>query len=307
MLTDSSSQILKKVKRIEIATRRQVAESISGAYKSVFKGQGMDFEESREYQFGDEIRSIDWPVTARTGKAHVKKYREERELTMMLAVDLSASSNFGSTQQSKKDMQAELAAVLAFSAVANGDKVGLMLFTDEAELIIPPKKGRTHVLRLIREILYFEAKSKGTNISKALDSVNRLLKRHSIVVLISDFLQGPNGELPSPELLNKDSVLNALSLTNKRHDLICMNVYDEREIYLPKCGTVILEDAETGENIEIDTLDEQTLFDYQTENESRLKNFKKGLTRIGIDSLELKTGQAYIVALCKFFERRKAR
>ena len=298
--------MLRKVRRIEIATRRQVSDAIAGAYKSVFKGQGMDFEEAREYQPGDEIRSIDWNVTARTGKAHVKKYREERELTMMIAVDLSASGNFGSLGQSKRELEAEIASVLAFSAVYNGDKVGLAIFTDEVEHIIPPRKGRGHILRLIRDILYFKPQRRGTDIAGALESVNKFLKRRAIVVLISDFLQGPNGELPNPKAGVKDALLKALDLTNRRHDLICVNVFDEREKELPAgLGTIFLEDSETGERIELDTFSDAVRRDYAEENDQRIRNFRNALARSGIDSLNACAGKPYIVSLRKFFERRK--
>lgn len=306
-MSDSVTDMLRKVRRIEIATNRQVSDAIAGAYHSIFKGQGMDFEEAREYQPGDEIRSIDWNVTARTGKAHVKKYREERELTMMLAVDLSGSGSFGSDKQSKRELEAEIASVLAFSAARNGDKVGLALFTDEIELIIPPRKGRSHILRLIREILYFRPKRVGTDISKALDGINKLLKRRAIVVLLSDFLQGPNGELPNPAKRASDPVFKALDITNRRHDLVCINVYDDREMELPSIGNIVLEDSETGEIIELDTFSQSILKNYNFENKTRMKAFKLGLASIGIDSIEVCTGKPYIVAIRKFFESRRRR
>ncbi|MBR6389072.1 MAG: DUF58 domain-containing protein [Opitutales bacterium] len=306
-MSDSVTEMLRKVRKIEIATRRQVSDAMAGAYHSVFKGQGMDFEEAREYQPGDEIRSIDWNVTARTGKAHVKKYREERELTMMLAVDLSASGAFGSNSQTKRELEAELASVLAFSAAHNGDKVGLALFTDQIELIIPPRKGRRHILRLIREILFFKPKSAGPDISGALDAVNRLLKRRSIVVLLSDFLQGPNGLLPNPELRGQDPVIKALDLTNRRHDLVCVDISDERETSLPKIGGIVLEDSETGEVVELDTLSQAVLDSYKEENLRRIKNFRSALARIGVGCLNLSAGKPYIVPLRKFFEERKRR
>ena len=306
-MSDSVTEMLRMVRRIEIATRKQVSDAIAGAYHSVFKGQGMDFEEAREYQPGDEIRSIDWNVTARTGKAHVKKYREERELTMMLAVDLAASGAFGSHSQTKRELEAELASVLAFSAAKNGDKVGLALFTDEIELIIPPRKGRRHILRLIREILFFKPKHSGTDIASALDGINRLLKRRAIVVLLSDFLQGPNGILPNPDLRAQDPVLKALDLTNRRHDLICINVFDGRETELPNLGTIVLEDSETGEIVELDTFSKELTDAYKNENFKRMKDFKNALARIGIDSLKIEAGKPYIVKLRKFFEERKRR
>ena len=248
---DKITEMLKKVRQIEIRTSRQVSENLAGAYRSVFKGRGMDFEEAREYQPGDEIRSIDWNVTARTGKAHVKKYREERELTMMLAVDLSASGQFGSGDSSKREIAAEIASTLAFSAARNNDKVGLVLFTEDAEHIIPPRKGRRHILRLIRDILAFEPQHRGTNIARALEEVNRILKRRAIVVLVSDFLQGPDGKIPDPE--GKSEVFKALDITNRRHDLVCFEIVDPRETVLPALGVLTLEDSETGEIVSLDT------------------------------------------------------
>lgn len=299
--------MLKKVRQIEIRTNRQVSDALAGAYHSVFKGQGMDFEESREYQPGDEIRSIDWNLTARSGKAHVKTYREERELTMMIVADLSASQSFGSAESSKRELAAEVASTLAFSASRNADKVGLAIFTDRMELLIPPRKGREHILRLIREILFFEPKGRGTDIAAALDDVNRLLKRKAIVVLISDFLQGPDGSLPDPDNVAESPVMRALDLTNRRHDLVCFGISDEREYVLPKLGIISLEDSETGETISIDTSSNRLREAYAAENARRKDAFKRGLARAGIDSIDLHTDKPFIVELRKFFERRKRR
>lgn len=303
-MNDNITDMLKKVRQIEIRTKRQVSDALAGAYHSVFKGRGMDFEEAREYSFGDEIRSIDWNVTARTGRAHVKKYREERELTMMIAVDLSASGNFGSAEISKRELAAELASTLAFSAARNNDKVGLALFTDKVEHIIPPRKGRTHILRLIRDILAFKPKSGGTDIASALDEINRMLKRKAIVVLISDFLQGPDGRLPDPADASS-AVFKALDITNRRHDLVCFELIDKREFSLPQgLGVITLEDSETGEIVEIDTSSETVRRQYQEANAKRLKEFKLALARSKIDVLEAHTDKPFLATLRKFFEKR---
>ncbi len=298
------SDMLKKVRQIEIRTNRQVSDALAGAYHSIFKGRGMDFEESREYQVGDEIRSIDWNVTARTGKAHVKRYTEERELTMMLMVDLSASGLFGSSLVSKRERMAEIASTLAFSAVRNGDKVGLALFTDSVELMIAPRKGRRHILRLIRDILFYEPKSAKTDIAACIDEVNRVVKRRAIMVVVSDFLQGKNGMLPTDD---NGEVVRALSLTNRRHDLICASVSDPREFELPNVGTLFLEDAESGECVQIDTSSAKVRKAYSDYNFIRKSQFEKQLAKVGIDLLEVDTTDDYIFKLKKFFETRKSK
>ena len=298
------SDMLKKVRQIEIRTNRQVSDALAGAYHSIFKGRGMDFEESREYQVGDEIRSIDWNVTARTGKAHVKRYTEERELTMMLMVDLSASGLFGSALISKRERMAEIASTLAFSAVRNGDKVGLALFTDSVELMIAPRKGRRHILRLIRDILFYEPKSAKTDIAACIDEVNRVVKRRAIMVVVSDFLQGKNGMLPTDD---NGEVVRALSLANRRHDLICASVSDPREFELPNVGTLFLEDAESGECVQIDTSSAKARKAYSDYNFIRKSQFEKQLAKVGIDLLEADTTDDYIFKLKKFFETRKSK
>ncbi len=298
------SDMLKKVRQIEIRTNRQVSDALAGAYHSIFKGRGMDFEESREYQVGDEIRSIDWNVTARTGKAHVKRYTEERELTMMLMVDLSASGLFGSSLVSKRERMAEIASTLAFSAVRNGDKVGLALFTDSVELMIAPRKGRRHILRLIRDILFYEPKSAKTDIAACIDEANRVVKRRAIMVVVSDFLQGKNGMLPTDD---NGEVVRALSLANRRHDLICASVSDPREFELPNVGTLFLEDAESGECVQIDTSSAKVRKAYSDYNFIRKSQFEKQLAKVGIDLLEVDTTDDYIFKLKKFFETRKSK
>jgi hypothetical protein len=304
---DYITDMLKKVRQIEIRTNRQVSDALAGAYHSVFKGRGMDFEEAREYQPGDEIRSIDWNVTARTGKAHVKKYREERELTMIIVVDLSASGQFGSGDSSKREIAAEIASTLAFSAARNNDKVGLVLFTKEAEHIIPPRKGRQHILRLIRDVLVFEPKHRGTDIAAALDEVNRILKRKAIVVLISDFLQGPDGKIPNPAEKSKSDVFKALDITNRRHDLVCFEIIDPRETSLPELGVITLEDSETGEIMSLNTGNPSVRKAYADINSKRLGDFKRALARSKIDLLEVETDKPFITPLRKFFERRAKR
>src|SRR6478752_3077114 len=239
-----AEEILKKIRGLEIKTRALVETAFAGDYHSVFKGRGMNFEEVREYQPGDEIRAIDWNVTARLGSPFVKKFTEERELTVMLIVDVSASGNFGSTSQSKRELAAEVACLLAFSAIRNNDKVGLLLFTDRVELFIPPKKGRSHTLRIIREILFFEPQGRGTEPKLALDYLNKIVTRRAVVFFISDF-QAPDFS-------------RALAVSGRRHDFIAIQIRDERERSLPNVGIITLEDAETGEQIEINTADRKT-------------------------------------------------
>src|SRR5438094_2263644 len=238
------AEILKKIRTLEIKTRGLVETAFAGDYHSVFKGRGMNFEDVREYQPGDEIRAIDWNVTARLGTAYVKKFTEERELTVILVVDVSASGNFGSTTQSKRELAAEVACLLAFSAIRNNDKVGLLLFTDRVELFIPPKKGRSHTLRIIRDILFFEPQGRGTEPGFALDYLNKIVTRRAVVFFISDF-QAPDFS-------------RALAVTGRRHDFIAIRIEDEREKVLPNIGIITLEDAETGEQIEINTADRRT-------------------------------------------------
>src|SRR6266567_2686935 len=239
-----TADILRKIRALEIKTKVLVESAFAGDYHSIFKGRGMNFEDVREYQPGDEIRAIDWNVTARLGNAFVKKFTEERELTVMLVVDVSASGNFGSTTQSKRELAAEVACLLAFSAIRNNDKVGLILFTDRVELFIPPKKGRSHTLRLIREILFFEPKGRGTDPALALDYLNKIVTRRAVVFFISDF-QAPDFS-------------RALAVSGRRHDFIAIHIQDEREKVLPSIGIITLEDAESGEQIEVNTMERAT-------------------------------------------------
>ncbi len=304
---DQTREILRKVRRLEIRTNRMVTDALSGAYHSVFKGQGMDFEEVREYAPGDEIRSIDWNVTARMDRPFVKIYREERELTLMLLVDLSASGSFGSTAESKRELAAEIASVLAFAASRNNDKVGLLIFTDRIETYVPPRKGRFHILRVIREILYFQPEGKGTDLPDALDHLNRLLKRKAVVFVISDFLQGPDGRLPDPDLPRGDAAFRALSRTNRRHDLTTIFLSDEREHSLPAVGRITLEDSETGETVELDTSSRRIRERYESENRERLAKMNRAFAQLGLGSLALRTGEPYINELRRYLERRERR
>ena len=300
MNTEQAKEILKKVRQIEIRTNRLVNDSLAGEYHSVFKGRGMDFDEVREYVAGDEVRAIDWNVTARAGRPFIKKFTEERELTILLAVDVSASGNFGSGQQSKRQMAAELASVLAFSAIRNNDKVGLVLFSDQIEQYIPPKKGRQHVLRVIREILFFEPQSRGTNIMRALDFANQITTRRAILFLVSDF-----------ELQNQDQSImelrRAIRLANRRHDVVALHVHDQREEELPDVGQLAIEDAETGELIELDTTDERVRARFAELARQRGENLRRGLAAEGVDSLNLNTREPYEPALRAFFKNRERR
>jgi uncharacterized protein (DUF58 family) len=294
-------EILKKVRQIEVRTRRMADSSLAGSYHSVFKGRGMNFDEVREYVPGDEIRAIDWNVTARTGTPHVKKFTEERELTIMLLIDLSASGSFGSGRQSKREVMAELAAALAFSAIRNSDKVGLILFADAVELFIAPEKGRSHVLRVIREILFFQPQGKGTNFSKALDFFSRVAKRKCVTFLLSDFC------LPG----DFDDALQALrpklQIAGRRHDLIAVSVTDPREQVLPKAGWITLEDAESGEQVLLNTNDEWTVRAYATLTADQRERFARTVRSLGIDLLQLFTDKPYLVALMGFFRARSRR
>jgi uncharacterized protein (DUF58 family) len=288
-----TAEILKKIRTLEIKTRGLVETVFAGDYHSVFKGRGMNFEDVREYQPGDEIRSIDWNVTARMGAPFVKQFTEERELAVMLIVDVSASENFGSTSQSKRELAAEVACLIAFSAIRNNDKVGLLLFSDEVELFIPPKKGRSHTLRIVREILFYQPRGRGTNPGLALDQLNRIVTRRSVVFFISDF-QAPDFS-------------RELRVTSKRHDFIAMHIKDEREAVLPNVGVVTLEDAETGEQIEINTADRTTRTRFADQAQKQEADLLRMLRRNNIDTIGLRTGEDYLAALRTFFKQRERR
>lgn len=286
-------EILKKIRRIELRTRRLVDSSFAGAYHSVFKGRGMNFEEVREYTPGDDIRSIDWNVTARMNVPYVKKFTEEREMTVMLLVDVSASGTYGSVESSKRELAAEVASLLAFSAIQNNDKVGLLLFSDEMELFIPPKKGRLHTLRLIREMLYFEPKRRGTNISVAFDYLNKVVSRKAVVFVISDFM--------SPDFVKP------LTVTSKRHDLVAMPVIDPGEETLPDVGILTLEDAETGRQIEINTSSRGVGAAFSALEDRRHEELERIFRQRRIDVVPLRTDRDYLMPLRAFFEKRERR
>ncbi len=292
-MTRDPKEILRKIRRIELRTRRLVNSSFAGQYHSVFKGRGMNFEEVREYTAGDEIRSIDWNVTARMNTPYVKKFTEERELTVMLMVDVSASGTFGSVELSKRELAAEVAAILAFSAINNNDKVGLLLFSDQVEMFIAPKKGRLHTLRLIREMLYFEPKGKGTDLAAALEYINKVITRKAVVFVISDFI--------APDYTKQ------LTVASRRHDVVAMPVLDPGEEQLPDVGLITFEDAETGEQIEINTSSRGVRNAFAAEEEKRRKALDRLFGARGLDVVPLVTNQDYLVSLRSFFARRERR
>ena len=290
-----TNDLMKKIRRIEIRTKRLVNDSYAGEYHSVFKGRGMEFDEVRPYQFGDEIRTIDWNVTARMGQPYVKRYVEERELTVMLVVDASASENFGSVNRFKRELAAELTAVLSFSATTNNDKVGLLIFTDQIELYIPPRKGRRHVLRLIRELLAFEPQSKGTDITMALEKVNQMLKRRSIIFVVSDFLAAPEG------------YKKALAVTNRRHDVIAVNLQDPLERDIKNVGLLALVDPETDEFIWVDTGSSAWREAYRR-SAQQLETAKTRVFRqASVDRIDIWTDEEYTAPLTAFFQERSRR
>jgi len=291
------SEIFRKVRRIEIRTRQLVNTVFSGEYHSVFKGQGMAFAEVREYLDGDDVRSIDWNVTARMGHPFVKVFDEERELTVMLMVDASASGDFGTVSQMKGEIAAEICALLAFSAIQNNDRVGLIIFTDEVEAFVPPKKGRKHVLRVIRELLYFQPTRPGTDIGTALEYLNRVTTRRSVVFLVSDFLA--------------EGYEAAIRVSSRRHDLIAVEIQDPRESDLPDMGIVELEDAETGEEIFLDTSDRYGIDLYSRQMQAYRASVRETLRSVGVDQIHVDSGEidpntqtAYVRPLMDFFRMR---
>ncbi|HEX2746590.1 MAG TPA: DUF58 domain-containing protein [Verrucomicrobiales bacterium] len=281
---------LKKIRQIELRTVRLVEDLMAGQYHSVFKGRGMDFDEVREYQPGDEVRRIDWNVTARTGVPHIKKYIEEREMTVMVLVDASASSVTGSVELSKRELAAELAAVLAFSAIRNNDKVGALLFTDGAEKYIRPGKGRLHVLRLISEVLTYSPASRGTNLTKALHHINRALNRRAVIFVISDFMDR--------------GYERALKVTSRKHDLIAIPIVDPTERELPNLGWITFEDAETGEVMELNTGNAKARKAFAAAAEERIGRLRQLFRRSGLDTIEAQTDQPYLRSMMQFFENR---
>jgi uncharacterized protein (DUF58 family) len=290
---------LRKVRQIELRARVLLNEVLSGTYHSVFKGQGVNFEEVREYCFGDEIRFIDWNITAKMGHPFIKIFREERELTLLLAVDISGSNEWGSTQQTKREFSAEIASVLAFSAAKNNDKVGLVLFSDQVELFIPPRKGHQHLLRIIREILFFKPKHTSTHIPKFLSALGQLQKRKAIVGIISDFVP------THPEENLEHEIIKSLSLLNQCHDLICIRVDDPRECQLPNVGYITLQDAETQQLFYLNTHSMQTRQRFENLAREKSKNFQSNCQKCGIDIIQLHNGQPYLPLLQSFFNTRK--
>ncbi|MBI5416080.1 MAG: DUF58 domain-containing protein [Candidatus Omnitrophica bacterium] len=294
-------ELLRKVRRIEITTSRLVTDVFAGEYHSVFKGQGIEFEEVREYQTGDDIRTIDRNVTARTGKPHVKKYMEERELTVMILVDLSASCRFASRQMFKSQLATEIAATLAFAAIRNNDRVGLMIVTDRVEKFIPPRKGLQHVLRIIREVLGYEPRGRATDIAQALEYLNRVARRKTVAFIISDFLSDATPAVGK----GSEDFKKILSVTNKHHDVIAVTLNDRRETEMPECGIIALQDAESGEVTHIDSSSREIRERYQRDNASRLQRRKQLFQSVGIDQIDLYTDTAYSQALAGFFMKRR--
>ncbi len=291
--------LFKKVRRIEIMTSRLVTDVFAGQYHSVFKGRGLEFDEVREYFPGDDVRTIDWNVTARTGKTHIKKYVEERELTVMLLVDVSRSCRFASVKELKSQLAAEIAALLAFSAIRNNDKIGLIIFTDKIEKFIPPVKGPKNVLRLIREILFFKPQNTGTDMALALDYLSKVSTRKSVAFLISDFLAG---SADASGRLKK-----ALGLANRRHDLIAITLNDRREKEFPDCGLLMLEDAETGRVTMVDTSSSAVREEYRAASLVRLKNRQRLFSSVGMDHIDIATDASYSDEIVKFFLKRRKR
>ena len=286
-------EILKKVRRVEISTRGLVNEVFSGEYHSVFKGRGMNFAEVREYQYGDEIRSIDWNVTARTGHPFVKVFEEERELTVMLVVDVSASGDFGTRERMKGEVAVEICALLAFSAIKNNDKVGLIIFSDRIEKFVPPRKGRPHVLRVLRELFYHKPEGRGTDICGALEYLTHVIKRRAVVFLVSDF-KAPRFEKP-------------LSVAGRRHDLIAVRLGDERETSLPPLGYMEFEDAETGELHTVNTADPRFQAEF-TERAARVQaELGRTFRHSRVDVIDIRTDQPYVQPLMRFFKEREGR
>jgi uncharacterized protein (DUF58 family) len=298
-------EILRKVRQIEIRSNRLVAELFAGSYHSAFKGQGIDFEEVREYQPGDEVRTIDWNVTAKEGTPFVKQYKEERELTILLAVDISKSTRYGSDTQSKREKLAELAALIAFSACRNGDKVGLLLFTDETELYLPPTKGHKHVLRILREILFRPTLGKSTDLNNAVRVLNQVTRRRAVVFLLSDFIL--NQAFDDEEGLSLEALLHQLSYTRLKHDLICVRVFDEREAELPNIGLINLKDSESGQMITLDTANPNTRKQYSETYLKKSKLLSQKLKRRGIDEFVISTEGDFAKDLFSFFKRRGKR
>jgi len=288
-----AAEILKKVRLIELRTRRLVNDLFSGEYHSIFKGRGMEFDEVREYQIGDDVRQIDWNVTARTGLPFIKKFTEERELSVVFLIDASGSQHFGTGDFLKSELAAELTALLSLAAIKNNDKVGLIIFTDKIEKFIPPAKGRQHVLRMIREVLYFEPESRGTNISAALEYFMNVIKRRSVVFLMSDFFVG--------------GFEREILLAGKKHDLIALRLTDPREMEIPSAGLLYLEDAETGNVMWLDSQDRTFQREFMNSRMAELEQVEKMFRQNNVDFIDLDTSRSYIDPLIKFFKMRAKR
>ena len=286
-------EVLKKVRQIEIATRGLVNDVFSGEYQSAFKGRGMSFSEVREYQYGDDIRSIDWNVTARSGSPHVKVFEEERELTVFLIVDGSRSGDFGTRERFKKELATELCALLAFSAIRNNDKVGLLIFTDRVEKFVPPRKGSRHVLRVVRELVYHRPEGVGTNIGEAIEYFAKVQSRRATAFLVSDFLDG--------------DYERALAVAARKHDMVAVRIEDERERELPAVGLVEMEDAESGEIILVNTSNRTFRKQFSSRILEGQRDFERTLRRSGVDLIELRTGEGCVRPLMRFFQERLRR
>lgn len=301
---DFTREILRKVRQIEISSNRLVSEALAGSYHSAFKGQGIDFEEVREYQAGDEVRSIDWNVTAKMGSTFVKQYREERELTILLAIDVSESGSFGSVNNSKRERLAELGALLAFAANRNGDKVGLLLFSDQIEKYLPPAKGQKHVLRILREILFHPNQSFGTNLHSSLRFINHVQRRRAVVFFLSDFMIPQEGK---DEHLSEELFFKELSYTKRKHDLVCAQIYDPCEREIPNAGLVLLEDSETGKKRLVNSSSKQFRKQFYEIAEESQQRFMQNLRKKGVDTFSFSTNSDYIRSLKEFFSMRQKR
>ena len=285
-----TKELLKKVRKIEIKTRRLSDHIFGGEYHSTFKGRGMTFSEVRQYQYGDDVRNIDWNVTARYNEPHIKIFEEERELTMMLMVDISGSEFFGTDKQFKNEIVTEIAATLAFSATQNNDKIGLILFSDQVELYIPPKKGRSHVLRIIRELIEFHPKSKQTNIAEALKFLSNVMKKKAIVFMLSDFMA--------------DDYKQNLKIASGRHDVTGIRVFDKREKQIPNLGMVHMHDEETGEEILVNTSSKKVRDNYASYYNDKVLYYKDSFNKSGAGTIDCRVDESYVKKLLGYFKRR---
>ena len=289
-MTKDTEEILKKVRKIEIKTRGLSKNIFAGEYHTAFKGRGMTFSEVREYQYGDDVRNIDWNVTARFNKPYIKVFEEEREMTMMLLVDVSGSGEFGTTHQIKRDMMAEIAATIAFSAIQNNDKIGVIFFSDQIEKFIPPQKGKKHVLYIIRELLSFQPQSKKTDIQGALQYLTNAIKKRCTTFVISDFIS--------------QDFSKSLVIANRKHDICALQIYDKRETTLPSVGLIKMKDAETDEDLWVDTSDKRVRQAYEKHWRERQETLKQYFNQSGVDSISIATDDDYFKALMKLFKQR---